>query len=347
MEDNIDVVDVLYSENSKLKNELLDLKNAKALNESKISKLTAEKNSLLKENGNLRSQLEIANDTIKTLKVTFSDKAKDFSENEDKVDELKSLVDTLENKNADLKKNLQKRDDEISNLNLDLQMLKSEKEYLEKSLVTASSEIECLRKNGNPEVVFVDDEEENEEKEKLNIEQTSNVDLSSIANIVELIKKQSEIEIANFSKILVDEEKKSLQAKHDEDLLKIGKLESEKSQLEKSVNDLSSSLTNAETRINELLKELEDKKVQNTKFYTDNKALYNTQHNLEREIIDKKDTIKKLEIEINRLEIENKKYLSELTDQKIKNIHFENSNREFKSKISGNNIVAKKKTFKK
>ena len=130
---------------NKLKSELLDLKSSNVLNESRIRKLTAERDSILRENEDLKNQLMILENNLNSLKITFSDKAKDFSENEDRIDQLRADINSLESKNKELEKQIDKLKLENSNLNLDLQMVKSEKSYLDSELNKAYSEIEDLK----------------------------------------------------------------------------------------------------------------------------------------------------------------------------------------------------------
>ena len=49
---------------NKLKSELLDLKSSNVLNESRIRKLTAERDSILRENEDLKNQLMILENNI-------------------------------------------------------------------------------------------------------------------------------------------------------------------------------------------------------------------------------------------------------------------------------------------
>ena len=215
---------------NKLKSELLDLKSSNVLNESRIRKLTAERDSILRENEDLKNQLMILENNLNSLKITFSDKAKDFSENEDRIDQLRADINSLESKNKELEKQIDKLKLENSNLNLDLQMVKSEKSYLDSELNKAYSEIEDLKSAKKSDFDLPEDE-------SLDNEISHNIDTASIETIVDIVKKQFEIDMSNFVQVLVDEEKKKLEKIHNRDIIKIENLNRELAELkDKNLN---------------------------------------------------------------------------------------------------------------
>ena len=215
---------------NKLKSELLDLKSSNVLNESRIRKLTAERDSILRENEDLKNQLMILENNLNSLKITFSDKAKDFSENEDRIDQLRADINSLESKNKELEKQIDKLKLENSNLNLDLQMVKSEKSYLDSELNKAYSEIEDLKSAKKSDFDLPEDE-------SLDNEISHNIDTAPIETIVDIVKKQFEIDMSNFVQVLVDEEKKKLEKIHNRDIIKIENLNRELAELkDKNLN---------------------------------------------------------------------------------------------------------------
>ena len=89
---------------------------------------------------------------------------------------------------------------------------------------------------------------------------------------------------------MVDEEKKKLEAIHNEDVIKIGKLEFEKQLIEKKLKTLSEKQSRCEERLSE-------KKDENQKLISDNQRLFSIKTNLERELYDKNEVIRNLSAE--------------------------------------------------
>ena len=305
---------------NKLKSELLDLKSSNVLNESRIRKLTAERDSILRENEDLKNQLMILENNLNSLKITFSDKAKDFSENEDRIDQLRADINSLESKNKELEKQIDKLKLENSNLNLDLQMVKSEKSYLDSELNKAYSEIEDLKSAKKSDFDLPEDE-------SLDNEISHNIDTASIETIVDIVKKQFEIDMANFVQVLVDEEKKKLEKIHNRDIIKIENLNRE-------------------------LAELKDK---NLNLNSDKKILYTKNDHLNRDCYKAIDELNKLKVDYRAIdsklrdcknEISNLERELSVKNDEIKILNDEN--RVIGSKLKNNgSFVAKKKVPKK
>ena len=312
MDNDIDV--------NKLKSELLDLKSSNVLNESRIRKLTAERDSILRENEDLKNQLMILENNLNSLKITFSDKAKDFSENEDRIEQLRADINSLESKNKELEKQIDKLKLENSNLNLDLQMVKSEKSYLDSELNKAYSEIEDLKSAKKSDFDLPEDE-------SLDNETSHNIDTASIETIVDIVKKQFEIDMANFVQVLVDEEKKKLEEEHNKDIIKIENLNRE-------------------------IAELKDK---NLNLNSDNKILYTKNDHLNRDCYKAIDELNKLKVDYRAIdsklrdcknEISNLERELSVKNDEIKILNDEN--RVIGSKLKNNgSFVAKKKVPKK
>ena len=305
---------------NKLKSELLDLKSSNVLNESRIRKLTAERDSILRENEDLKNQLMILENNLNSLKITFSDKAKDFSENEDRIEQLRADINSLESKNKELEKQIDKLKLENSNLNLDLQMVKSEKSYLDSELNKAYSEIEDLKSAKKSDFDLPEDE-------SLDNEISHNIDTASIETIVDIVKKQFEIDMANFVQVLVDEEKKKLEEEHNKDIIKIENLNRE-------------------------IAELKDK---NLNLNSDNKILYTKNDHLNRDCYKVIDELNKLKVDYRAIdsklrdcknEISNLERELSVKNDEIKILNDEN--RVIGSKLKNNgSFVAKKKVAKK
>ena len=305
---------------NKLKSELLDLKSYNVLNESRIRKLTAERDSILRENEDLKNQLMILENNLNSLKITFSDKAKDFSENEDRIEQLRADINSLESKNKELEKQIDKLKLENSNLNLDLQMVKSEKSYLDSELNKAYSEIEDLKSAKKSDFDLPEDE-------SLDNEISHNIDTASIETIVDIVKKQFEIDMANFVQVLVDEEKKKLEEEHNKDIIKIENLNRE-------------------------IAELKDK---NLNLNSDNKILYTKNDHLNRDCYKAIDELNKLKVDYRAIdsklrdcknEISNLERELSVKNDEIKILNDEN--RVIGSKLKNNgSFVAKKKVPKK
>ena len=305
---------------NKLKSELLDLKSSNVLNESRIRKLTAERDSILRENEDLKNQLMILENNLNSLKITFSDKAKDFSENEDRIDQLRADINSLESKNKELEKQIDKLKLENSNLNLDLQMVKSEKSYLDSELNKAYSEIEDLKSAKKSDFDLPEDE-------SLDNEISHNIDTAPIETIVDIVKKQFEIDMSNFVQVLVDEEKKKLEEEHNKDIIKIENLNRE-------------------------IAELKDK---NLNLNSDNKILYTKNDHLNRDCYKAIDELNKLKVDYRAIdsklrdcknEISNLERELSVKNDEIKILNDEN--RVIGSKLKNNgSFVAKKKVPKK
>ena len=305
---------------NKLKSELLDLKSSNILNESRVRKLTAERDSILRENEDLKNQLMILENNLNSLKITFSDKAKDFSENEDRIEQLRADINSLESKNKELEKQIDKLKLENSNLNLDLQMVKSEKSYLDSELNKAYSEIEDLKSAKKSDFDLPEDE-------SLDNEISHNIDTASIETIVDIVKKQFEIDMANFVQVLVDEEKKKLEEEHNKDIIKIENLNRE-------------------------IAELKDK---NLNLNSDNKILYTKNDHLNRDCYKVIDELNKLKVDYRAIdsklrdcknEISNLERELSVKNDEIKILNDEN--RVIGSKLKNNgSFVAKKKVAKK
>lgn len=312
---------------NKLKLELLDLKTLNTLNESRVKKLTAEKESILRENEELKDRLVILENNLNSLKITFSDKAKDFSENEDRIDQLRADILSLESKNKifesnnkELEKQIENLKSENSNLNLDLQMLKSEKSYLDSELNKAYSEIEDVKSAKKSDFDLPEDE-------LLDNETNHNIDTASIETIVDIVKKQFEIDMANFVKVLIDEEKKKLEEIHKRDV----------------------------SKIEDLNKEIVELKDENLKRCSDCQTLYSIRQNLERELYAKNNEIKTLNAENRTIESKLRDYKNDMQNlerelsvknDEIKILNAEN--RVIGSKLKNNgSFVAKKKMAKK
>ncbi len=303
---------------NKLKSELLDLKSSNILNESRVRKLTAERDSILRENEDLKNQLMILENNLNSLKITFSDKAKDFSENEDRIEQLRADINSLESKNKELEKQIDKLKLENSNLNLDLQMVKSEKSYLDSELNKAYSEIEDLKSAKKSDFDLPEDE-------SLDNEISHNIDTASIETIVDIVKKQFEIDMANFVQVLVDEEKKKLEEEHNKDIIKIENLNRE-------------------------IAELKDK---NLNLNSDNKILYTKNDHLNRDCYKVIDELNKLKVDYRAIdsklrdcknEISNLERELSVKNDEIKILNDEN--RVIGSKLKNNgSFVAKKKRF--
>ena len=159
---------------------LSDVKNSKSLYESRVKRLTAEKESLEKEKDFLFND----NKKLKTDK-----------------DKLKKQIDELIAEKSCLEVELQK-------LSSDKEYLKSDKEYLNKELSNAYDEIKSLKSEKKSDSDLVD--EDNFEEKQLSNETANNFDIASIEEaVIEVVKKQFEVDMANFFKFWLMKRRKN------------------------------------------------------------------------------------------------------------------------------------------
>ncbi len=117
---------------------------------------------------------------------------------------------------------------EISEKNDEIRYLKTEISSLQNKIAEQNKTTEEMRKNKNVGFSEI---------------------VPSLEKIFNLIETRSNSKMLEFAQILVDEEKKSLQAKHDEDLLLIGELKSENMMLRNEIQ-----------KCRDYISELEEKK---------------------------------------------------------------------------------------
>ena len=91
-----------------------------------------------------------------------------------------------------------------------------------------------------------------------------------------------------FAQILVDEEKKSLQAKHDEDLLLISELKSENMILRNEIQRFTGIISDLESQIKDLEKHVEERVKENQRLFKDNALLSTKNDCLNQEIMELK-----------------------------------------------------------
>ena len=129
--------------------------------------------------------------------------------------------------------------------------------------------------------------------------------LDKFTNFIDIrLKDKLDLEMSNFAKVLIDEENRNLKSRHDQDLLKISKLESEKFQLENKLKDVLGNLSNLEEK-EKLLSKAEHKIEElnkNILYWKSQKE--ELEDELDREIRSNKDKIVKFELEENNFHIE-------------------------------------------
>ena len=146
--------------------------------------------------------------------------------------------------------------------------------------------------------------------------------LDKFINFIDMrLKDKLDVEISHFAKILIDEENKTLKLRHDQDLLKIGKLESEKFQLENKLKDLLGNLSNLEEKNKQLIEaehKIEELNKNIIYWKSKNEEIENE---LDREIRKNKDKILKFESEENdsKIKFENMKNKVEELESILKN----------------------------
>lgn len=133
-----------------------------------------------------------------------------------------------EKKNEECKEDYSAFEREISEKDDEIRYLKTEISSLQNKIAEQNKTAEEMRKNKNVGFSEI---------------------VPSLEKIFNLIETRSNSKMLEFAQILVDEEKKSLQAKHDEDLLLIGELKSENMMLK---NELQ--------KCRDYISELEEKK---------------------------------------------------------------------------------------
>lgn len=133
-----------------------------------------------------------------------------------------------EKKNEECKEDYSAFEREISEKDDEIRYLKTEISSLQNKIAEQNKTAEEMRKNKNVGFSEI---------------------VPSLEKIFNLIETRSNSKMLEFAQILVDEEKKSLQSKHDEDLLLIGELKSENMMLK---NELQ--------KCRDYISELEEKK---------------------------------------------------------------------------------------
>ena len=137
--------------------------------------------------------------------------------------------------------------------------------------------------------------------------------------LVDVIDNRTNSKIVDFGKFLADEEKKNLQTKNEEYLVKIGKLESEKVLFDNDLNELLDKVSVLEEKKIELESELENCRTENLKLDSEYKILESRNKELDKDIEEKNSTINRLETEKSELEKENREIsLQLITDNNAK-----------------------------
>lgn len=172
-----------------------------------------------------------------------------------------------EKENEEYKEDYSAFEREISEKDDEIRYLKTEISSLQNKIAEQNKTAEEMRKNKNVGFSEI---------------------VPSLEKIFNLIETRSNSKMLEFAQILVDEEKKSLQAKHDEDLLLISELKSENMILRNEIQRFTGIISDLESQIKDLEKHVEERVKENQRLFKDNALLSTKNDCLNQEIMELK-----------------------------------------------------------